>query len=302
MKNLQKIAKTIKATYLQSNGEYTHLVGSYGRVLYKSPEPIESGVYCANTLKERGLLVKDKNGTYGRFPEFKTEKIAEIEGENLKNLKKAIVCMSSDDLRPKMQRIWIDSDNIQATDGHRLFWKKHGLNIEKPITITKELLKVLLDQKSKIEVHLDPSGTYILTSNGVSVIIPEFTENNVDYRNVIPNSGMFEISVKLSDLLPVVVDSRKYVNRATNRIKLTVGDDVLKIHAEDIDWGLEKGYEINITQRFNVPEKFEIGFDAKFLEQILKTFDKKDVITFKMSQPNRATLINDEFLLMPVML
>ncbi|RUP38219.1 MAG: hypothetical protein EKK63_12630 [Acinetobacter sp.] len=55
-----------------------------------------------------------------------------------------------------------------------------------------------------------------------------------------------------------------------------------------------------IEEKEEEPRTFEIGFNGKFLKAIVQ--DCEDEVTILMSTPSRAVLINEDFLLMPVML
>ena len=91
-------------------------------------------------------------------------------------------------------------------------------------------------------------------------------------------------------------------------MRVTLSDELTKITAEDLDYSNKA--EENINGNFT-GEAMEIGFNSKFLREILENMDC-ETVSLEMSQPNRAALVlpgeqfdpNEELLMliMPVML
>ena len=93
----------------------------------------------------------------------------------------------------------------------------------------------------------------------------------------------------------------------THQVRLKITGSELLISAEDLDFSNEASERLSCEHD---GEDIEIGFNAKFLIEMLNNMDASD-ITFKLNAPNRAGIIlpaeqdeNEDILLlvMPVML
>jgi DNA polymerase-3 subunit beta len=98
-----------------------------------------------------------------------------------------------------------------------------------------------------------------------------------------------------------------YANKTTHQVRLKITGSELLISAEDLDFSNEASERLSCDHD---GEDIEIGFNARFLLEMLGNITSKDV-TLQLSAPNRAGLIlpgesdDDEdilMLVMPVML
>ena len=98
-----------------------------------------------------------------------------------------------------------------------------------------------------------------------------------------------------------------YANKTTHQVRLKLTGSELQISAEDLDFSNEANERLSCEHE---GEDIEIGFNAKFLVEMLNNISAKEV-TLKFSAPNRAGLIlpsdlneNEDILMlvMPVML
>ena len=98
-----------------------------------------------------------------------------------------------------------------------------------------------------------------------------------------------------------------YSNRTTHQVRLKITGSELLISAEDLDFSNEANERLVCE---HVGDDIEIGFNARFLIEMLGNIDTK-LIELHLSAPNRAGLIipqeQDEnedvlMLVMPVML
>ena len=94
-----------------------------------------------------------------------------------------------------------------------------------------------------------------------------------------------------------------FANKTTHQIKLKLAGSELSLSAEDIDFANEANERLTCEHE---GEDIEIGFNAKFLIEMLTNADS-DQVEMHLSAPNRAGLIfpvdqdSDENLLMLVM-
>jgi DNA polymerase III subunit beta len=98
-----------------------------------------------------------------------------------------------------------------------------------------------------------------------------------------------------------------YANKTTYQVRLKITGNELQISAEDLDFSNEANERLSCDHDGS---DIEIGFNAKFLIEMLNNLDAKE-IELQLSQPNKAGLIvpkekddNEDILLlvMPVML
>ena len=128
-----------------------------------------------------------------------------------------------------------------------------------------------------------------------------------DYENVIPLDNENEMTINRIELLSSLRRIAIYANKSTYQVGLKLTGSELLISAEDLDFSNEANERLSCEHE---GEDIEIGFNAKFLVELLTNLSAKEV-TFKFSVPNRAGLIvpseKDDhedilMLVMPVML
>ena len=128
-----------------------------------------------------------------------------------------------------------------------------------------------------------------------------------DYENVIPANNENFMSINRLEILNSLKRISIYANKTTNQVRLKITGSELHISAEDLDFSNEANERLSCEHD---GEDIEIGFNAKFLMEMLNNLDSKE-ITLQLSEPNRAGLIvpkekNDNedilMLVMPVML
>jgi DNA polymerase-3 subunit beta len=118
-----------------------------------------------------------------------------------------------------------------------------------------------------------------------------------------PNQVVIDRLELLSSLKRIAI----YANKTTHQVRLKITGSELLISAEDLDFSNEASERLSCEHD---GEDIEIGFNARFLLEMLSNITSKDV-TLQLSAPNRAGLIlpseseDDEdilMLVMPVML
>ena len=132
-------------------------------------------------------------------------------------------------------------------------------------------------------------------------------ERYPDYENVIPADNENNITIGKAELLSSLKRIAIYANKTTHQVRLKITGSELMISSEDLDFSNEANERLVCEHD---GQDIEIGFNAKFLIEMLSNISS-DQITFKLSAPNRAGLIepsdkteNEDILMlvMPVML
>ena len=128
-----------------------------------------------------------------------------------------------------------------------------------------------------------------------------------DYENVIPSDNENTMNINKAELLSSLKRIAIYANKTTHQVRLKITGSELMISAEDLDFSNEANERLSCEHD---GEDIEIGFNAKFLIEMLNNLDAKE-ITLKLNAPNRAGILfpvekdeNEDILLlvMPVML
>ncbi|MGV3539824.1 MAG: DNA polymerase III subunit beta [Rufibacter sp.] len=274
------------------------------------------------------IEISSSNGRYKLSGENATDfpKVPVVRGGNAieipsnvlsRAINKTIFAVSNDELRPAMTGIFIqlNSDNITfvATDGHRLLrYRRKDVGSENTtsIIIPKKafnLLKSTLpSEATAVRVEFNTSNAFFSFDN-IRMICRLIDERYPDYENVIPVQNPNKLSIDRYDFLSSVKRISIYSNKTTHQVRLRITGSELQISAEDLDFSNEASERLSCQYD---GEDMEIGFNAKFLTEMLSNIDS-DEITLELSTPNRAGLLmpatNDDeesilMLVMPVML
>ena len=230
-----------------------------------------------------------------------------------------IFSTSTDELRPAMTGVFFrlssNSCTFVSTDGHRLVkyirTDISGDEVDHDMIIPRKslnLLKTIIpsDDKNDINIEFNASNAFFSNDN-IKLVCRLIDERYPDYENVIPSDNSTSIEVDKSEILSSLKRISIYANKTTNQVRLKVSGSEILISAEDLDFSNEANERISCEHD---GDDIEIGFNAKFLIEILSNIHSDKVI-FKLSEPNRAGLvlpedIEDEedltMLVMPVML
>ncbi|EJF10684.1 DNA polymerase III subunit beta [Pontibacter sp. FD36] len=255
---------------------------------------------------------------FPRVPVVKGGSAIEIPSNVLaRAINKTIFAVSNDELRPAMTGIYVQlrPDNVTfvATDGHRLLRFRRtdiATSQEASLIIPRKaftLLKSTLpSEATAVRMEFNQSNAFFSFDN-IRMICRLIDERYPDYENVIPVQNPNKLVIDRSALLSSVRRISIYSNKTTHQIRLKLSGSELQVSAEDLDFSNEANERL--TCQYD-GEDMEIGFNAKFLIEMLNNIDA-DEISFELSTPNRAGLLmplanedneNVLMLVMPVML
>ncbi len=230
---------------------------------------------------------------------------------------KTIFAVSNDELRPAMTGIFVqlneNGTTFVATDGHRLLryrmpeLKADGNSLSFIIPRKAfNLLKAALPSDVETLIEVNASNAYFTFGN-LQMVCRLIDERFPDYENVIPVNNPNKLTIDRLDLLGSVRRISIYSNKTTHQVRLKLVGSELLISAEDLDFSNEASERLSCQYE---GEDMEIGFNAKFLLEMLNNLDSTEV-SMELSTPNRAGLLmpaeNDAeedilMLVMPVML
>lgn len=246
--------------------------------------------------------------------DFSVEMSTEVLASAINN---TIFATSNDELRPAMTGVYINltetNTTFVATDSHRLVRyrrvdvaSENGNAIIIPRKALNLLKSTLPAENLPVTVEFNVSNAYFKFGN-IRMICRLIDERFPDYENVIPTDNENVMSIDRMELLSSLRRIAIYANKTTHQVRLKITGSELQISAEDLDFANEANERLSCEHN---GEDLEIGFNAKFLIEMLNNIDSKE-IEMLLSAPNRAGLIvpkdkddNEDILMlvMPVML
>ena len=281
---------------------------------------IEESSYSIEISSDNGRYkLSGENATdFPRVPSVSDGYSVNIPSEVLgMAISNTIYATSNDELRPSMTGVFLRLDETNttfvATDSHRLIRYRrvditsdmaHSMIIpRKALTLLKATLP---SEVTNVTMEFNTSNAFF-DFNKIKMICRLIDERYPDYENVIPADNENNITIGKAELLSSLKRIAIYANKTTHQVRLKITGSELMISSEDLDFSNEANERLVCEHD---GQDIEIGFNAKFLIEMLSNISS-DQITFKLSAPNRAGLIepsdkteNEDILMlvMPVML
>jgi DNA polymerase III subunit beta len=281
---------------------------------------IDESTYSVEIISDNGRYkLSGENATdFPKVPSVSNDFSAEISTEVLSRaINNTIFATSNDELRPAMTGVYVNlgekNTTFVATDGHRLVRYRrtdvksdNGNAIIVPRKALNLLKATLPSENSDVSVNFNLSNAFFKFGN-IKMICRLIDERFPDYDNVIPSGNNIKMGIERNDLLGALKRISIYANKTTHQVRLKITGSELQISAEDLDFSNEANERLSCEHE---GEDIEIGFNAKFLIEMLTNLDS-DKIKLTMSAPNKAGVIlpaeKDKsedilMLVMPVML
>lgn len=235
------------------------------------------------------------------FPEFNVsgfEAIGAFNEQNVKDLKTAVNFAGKDELRPVMSGVNIDKHNICATDAHLLYRTSHGQRIQESF-IMPAMVVNLMDKPLYDIFNIDYQNMFITHNNEETIYFRAIEGKYPNYEAVIPKENTTQLFVEKSSFLETISLAEIAANKVTKQICLELSKDKKQVTSFDNDF--KTGYSGEIDNPGFEGNELKIGFNSGLLQKLIKFVDSKE-LKFDMSLPNRAAIVNNDFLIMPVML
>jgi DNA polymerase III subunit beta len=232
-------------------------------------------------------------------------------------INKTIFAVSNDELRPAMTGVYCQlstsSLTFVATDAHKLvrYRRKDAKAASTASFILPKkalnLLKSALPAEDiNVSVEYNSTSAFFKFGN-INLVCRLIDERYPDYEAVIPQNNPNKLTIDRQAFLSSLSRVAIYANKTTHQVRLKITGSELNISSEDIDFANEAHERLSCQYD---GEDIEIGFNARFLIEMLKNLSCEEVM-LEMSTPNRAGLLlpqaGDEnedvlMLVMPVML
>ena len=273
-----------------------------------------------NSDNGRYKLAGENSADFPKVPSISDGYSSEINSDVLNSaISNTIFSTSTDELRPAMTGVFFKLASagctFVSTDGHRLVkyirTDIKGDEVDHDMILPRKslnLLKSILpsDSSSEIKLEFNASNAYFSFEN-IKMVCRLIDERYPDYDNVIPSDNSNNVTISKPEILGSLKRISIYANKTTNQVWFKISGSEILISAEDLDFSNEANERISCDHD---GDDIEIGFNAKFLIEMLSNIESDKVI-LKLSEPNRAGLlipedINDNeditMLDMPVML
>ena len=242
------------------------------------------------------------NGENGDdFPRVSSDdKLSEINlpsGVLQKVINKTAFATSNDELRPPMTGVLFqlnkDGVNFVATDAHKLVkYRRTDIKADKgsSLIMPKKALNLLKSNlpSEQTQVTLSYNSSFAFFSyNNVKLICRLIEGRYPDYNAVIPQENPNRLTINRADFLNTLRRVIIFSNKTTHQVILKIKGNEIAVSAQDLDFSNEANERIDCAYD---GENMEIGFNAKFLLEMLNAMDNEEV-RFELSTPNRAGLL-----------
>lgn len=281
---------------------------------------IDESTYSIEIISDNGRYkLSGENATdFPKVPNVSNDFSSEISSEVLSRaVNNTIFATSNDELRPAMTGVYVNlgekNTTFVATDGHRLVRYRrtdvksdNGSAIIIPRKALNLLKATLPTENAPVHIDFNLSNAFFKFGN-IRMICRLIDERFPDYENVIPTQNNIKMTIGRGELLGALKRISIYANKTTHQVRLKITGSELQISAEDLDFSNEANERLSCEHE---GEDIEIGFNAKFLVEMLSNLDT-DQIKLAMSAPNKAGVLhpadkdkNEDILMlvMPVML
>ncbi len=278
--------------------------------------------------KTNGVEITSENGKYKLSGENGDDFPKIPVAENVTNLNisayvlgkaiaKTIFAVSNDELRPAMTGVYFQLDQegttFVATDAHKLVrYRRTDAKSDSAsaFIVPKKALNLLRTalptDDTVVNISYNNSNAFFSFGNA-NLICRLIDARYPDYNAVIPTNNPNHLAIGRAELQNSLKRIAIFANKTTNQVVLKITGNELQISAQDLDFSNEANEKLNCSYEGN---DMEIGFNAKFLIEMLNVMEGDD-ITLELSSPNRAGVLfpveKDEaeeilMLVMPVML
>ncbi len=281
---------------------------------------IDAETYAIEISSDNGRykLAGENAADFPKIPEVADASTIDISTDALASaIANTIFATSNDELRPAMTGVLINLSDTNttfvATDGHRLIRYRRvdvASDTSHSIIIPRKALNLLKaslpSANTNVSVEFNSSNAFFQFNN-IKMICRLIDEKFPDFENVIPADNTNHMTIARMELLSSLKRISIYANKTTNQVRLKITGSELQISAEDLDFSNEANERLSCEHD---GEDIEIGFNARFLIELLSNLEGKEVV-MQLSEPNRAGLLvpkekNDNedvlMLVMPVML
>ncbi|MES2629945.1 MAG: DNA polymerase III subunit beta, partial [Bacteroidota bacterium] len=210
---------------------------------------------------------------------------------------KTIFATGNDDLRPVMSGVFFDFSEdgliFVATDAHKLVrykrtdTKANGKSTfimpKKPLNLLKNMVSAT---SAEVKITYNESNAHF-SFDDTTLICRLIDGKYPNYEAVIPTTNPNKLTIGREALQGSIRRVSIFSNKTTHQVRLKITGSELAISAEDLDFANEANERLTCAYE---GEDMEIGFNSRFLGEMLSNLDSDDII-LEMSAPSRAGII-----------
>lgn len=236
---------------------------------------------------------------FTQVPEFEPDGEFSIEAIALSTaISKTLFAVANDDLRPVMNGVLFqaapDGTNFVATDAHKLVkYRRHDVSSQqvgefivpkKPLNLLRGMLGT-----SEIPVRVEFSPKMVrFTFLNIQLYSRLIDGKYPNYEVVIPKNNPNKLIVDKEAFQNAVRRVMIFSNKSTFQVRIRLAGSEVYISAEDLDFNNEA--QEQLTARYE-GEDMEIGFNSRFLIEMLNNIDGEDV-SLELSEANRPGILS----------
>jgi DNA polymerase-3 subunit beta len=258
-------------------------------------------------MKDFGIDITSEQGKYKVVGEdamnYPTEPVADdtqsfnmSAAELSDGIAKALVAVSSDDMRPAMSGVFFDlnesSLTLVATDAHRLVrcvkTDVHCPASDSFIVPRKALqqLKNNLNASTEVSISYNKNHLFVKGEN-IELSCRLIDAKFPDYKIVIPADNPYKLTINRNDFMSALRRVSVFANRTTNQVVLDIVGNNLHLYSQDVDYSFEGNEQMTCQYK---GEDMKIAFNAKLLVELVNIVEGEEVL-LEFSTPSRAGLI-----------
>lgn len=230
----------------------------------------------------------------------------------LREVQNARQSVASDELRPVMNSVCMDSDQeglcLVASDGHTLYTTRYEWGLGNPegpfirsgqprqVLMDKQMLSALQDcfgQTEQVTIRSNGQRVEVTADGGTCISCACCEQRYPNWRSVIPQNMPYAVTVEMRSLLSALRRVNPFSSDSSNLVKLSFEGSVLTVTAEDIDFNRAASENVQL-QDTNLPAQFAIGLKNSSLMAMLQVAAKTENVVISLADATRAILIRPE--------
>ncbi len=281
---------------------------------------IDEVSYAVEITSDNGKykLAGENGEDFPKMPQQEDISSTSISAEILQDaVSKTIFAVSNDELRPAMKGVYFilneKDTTFVSTDAHKLVKLNrsdigggNGQSFIVPKKALTLLKNALPNDNTEVKVSYNSTNAFFDFEN-TNLICRLIDARYPDYNAVIPVDNPNTLVINRDDLLSSLRRIAIFANKTTHQVVLKISGSELSVSAQDLDFSNEASERLTCEY---TGEDIEIGFNARFLVEMLNTLSS-DEVKLELSTPTRAGILRpadeDEaqdllMLVMPVML
>lgn len=229
---------------------------------------------------------------FPRVPELKGDLRVAIEGDALARMIERTAYATSDEpARPQLNGVLVQGTDkfiaLVATDGHRLartarkgaFGELGKEGVIVPGRVLASVAKTATEATSPVEIRIADGRNHIGFATQVGEYQVQVHARLIEgaypnYEQVVPKDNPRELTMSRTDLIEAVDIVASHADSNTQQIRFSLRGGKFAVSSATTDFGAgEQGVEASYKG-----EDMEIGYNAKYLLQILRSIGTENVV------------------------